>query len=314
MLRAISAKSITNEAFKTELLASIVSGSDDAIIAKSLNGEILSWNAAAERMFGYSPEEIIGQNIIKLFPKDRINEEKMVIDKISNGERVEHFRTQRLNKAGNLLEISVTISPIYDQHGNIIAASKIVRDITKFLEMENDLKMAYSKLERLASLDHLTQLNNRYYVENQLDLAIQKMTVRKQPMCAMIFDLDHFKEVNDTFGHNVGDDVIVTMSNILKENVREGDIAGRWGGEEFLLVCPNTSQEVAYQMAEDVRKQVETTVFPENIQQTVSIGISCFHPNDVIKTFIHRADEALYSAKKLGRNTVCTMNNASINT
>ena len=112
-------------------LAAIIESSDDAIISKTLESVITSWNASAERIFGYKDDEIIGQTIYKLIPADREEEEPRILSRISRGERVEHFETKRVTKSGKLLDVSLTISPIKDPQGNIIGLSKIVRDITE---------------------------------------------------------------------------------------------------------------------------------------------------------------------------------------
>lgn len=111
-------------------LAAIVDSSDDAIISKTLDSVITSWNDAAQRMFGYTAEEIIGEKIYKLIPADRTNEEPEILNRLKTGEHVKHFETQRLTKAGNLIHVSLTISPLKDKKGNIIGLSKIARDIT----------------------------------------------------------------------------------------------------------------------------------------------------------------------------------------
>lgn len=111
-------------------LAAIVESSDDAIISKTLDSVITSWNDAAQRMFGYTAEEIIGEKIYKLIPTDRTNEEPEILNRLKNGEHVKHFETQRLTKAGNLIHVSLTISPLRDKDGNMIGLSKIARDIT----------------------------------------------------------------------------------------------------------------------------------------------------------------------------------------
>src|SRR5262245_54702819 len=112
-------------------LAAIVASSDDAIISKDLNGVVQSWNAAAERVFGYTADEMIGQSITKLMPTDRVHEEHHILTQIRRGERVSHFHTIRLHKDGRPIEISVTISPVKDSSGTVIGASKIARDITE---------------------------------------------------------------------------------------------------------------------------------------------------------------------------------------
>ncbi len=112
------------------LLAAIVQSSDDAIVSKTLNGTIVSWNAAATRLFGYERDEILGQSILTLIPEDRHGEEAYIISKIAAGERVEHYETLRKRKDGSLIELSITVSPIFNRQGKVIGASKIARDIT----------------------------------------------------------------------------------------------------------------------------------------------------------------------------------------
>lgn len=123
-------------------LAAIITSSDDAIIGKKLDGTITNWNAGAERLFGYGPGEILGHSILTLIPEDRRQEETDIIERISNGERVEHFETIRLHKSGRLLDISLTVSPIKDSRGRVIGASKIARDITERKRMEEERRQA----------------------------------------------------------------------------------------------------------------------------------------------------------------------------
>lgn len=111
------------------MLAAIVESSEDAIISKTLEGVITTWNASAERLFGYRPEEIIGQSVLRLIPPELHFEEPHIIAKLRNGERIEHFETQRMHKDGDIIDISLTVSPIKDEQGRVVGASKIVRDI-----------------------------------------------------------------------------------------------------------------------------------------------------------------------------------------
>ena len=123
-------------------LAAIVDSSDDVILSKDLNGIIKSWNPAAVRVFGYSPEEIIGTSILKLIPEHLRSDEKMILEDIKNGRRIEHFETVRVTKDGRLLDVSLTISPIRDDQGRIIGASKILRDISSRKRIEQSLLQA----------------------------------------------------------------------------------------------------------------------------------------------------------------------------
>ena len=144
------------------LLAAIVDSSDDAIVSKDLSSIVTSWNRGAERIFGYRAEEMVGQSIARLFPPDRLNEEPAIIERITRGERVDHFETVRVRKDGTLLDVSLTISPIRNSKGVIVGASKIARDVTgqkaamrKLAEANEQLKRADQlKVEFLATLSH----------------------------------------------------------------------------------------------------------------------------------------------------------------
>ena len=130
-------------------LAAIVKSSDDAIIGKDINGIVTSWNRSAERIFGYSEEEMVGQSILRLIPADRIGEEERILAKIRNGESVAQFETVRQTKDGRLIEISVTASPVRDSNGTVIGASKIARDITERRRIEHELQVTHEKLRHL---------------------------------------------------------------------------------------------------------------------------------------------------------------------
>ena len=130
------------------LLSAIVDSSDDAIISKSLDGIITSWNKSAERLFGYLAEEAVGQPSTMLIPTDRLEEEPQIISRLKRGERVDHFETIRRRKDGRLIDISLTISPVRDVSGNIVGASKIARDITENKRMTAELERANAVLEQ----------------------------------------------------------------------------------------------------------------------------------------------------------------------
>src|ERR1700683_2057164 len=123
-------------------LAAIVTSSDDAIIGKTLEGTITSWNAGAERVFGYTPAEAVGQPILMLFPPDRVDEEPGLLARVARGESVRHFETVRVRKDGACIDVSVTLSPLIDHDGHIVGASKIARDITERKHAEEELRQS----------------------------------------------------------------------------------------------------------------------------------------------------------------------------
>jgi PAS domain S-box-containing protein len=159
-------------------LAAIIDSSDDVILSKDLNGIVTSWNAAATRVFGYSPEEMIGTSILRLIPEHLHSDEKRILESIRAGRRVEHFETVRLTKGGQLLDVSVTVSPVRDEHGRVVGASKILRDISGRKRMEKSLLQA----EKIAATGRMAatiahEINNPLEaVVNLLYLLREKVT------------------------------------------------------------------------------------------------------------------------------------------
>ena len=143
----------------TRLLAAIVESSHDAIVSKSLNGVITSWNKGAERLFGYAAEEAVGQNITLIIPPERRDEERTIIEQLTRGERIDHFETVRMRKDGSLLDVSLTISPMKDDSGRVVGASKLARDITERKRAEEALRQAQTDLahvSRLTTMEEFT--------------------------------------------------------------------------------------------------------------------------------------------------------------
>jgi len=176
---------------KSAMLAAIVDSSNDAIVSKTLDSIVTSWNQSAERLFGFKADEIVGQSIMKIIPPERQNEETDIISRIKLGEQVEHFETQRLNKNGKLVDLSITVSPVKDENGNIVGASKIARDITdKKLEerRKNDFIaiVSHELKTPLTSMQAYIQLllakeasgtdNFRYGVLSRAEIQAKKMT------------------------------------------------------------------------------------------------------------------------------------------
>lgn len=157
------------------ILAAIVDSSDDAIISKDLNGHITSWNLSAERLFGYRPDEIIGQSIMLLIPPELQHDETHILAKIKAGERIDHFQTVRIKKNGERMEVSLTISPVKDERGVIVGAAKILRDITKQRKLEAIVRTS----ERLASVGRLAA-TVAHEINNPLEAVTNYVYLAKQ--------------------------------------------------------------------------------------------------------------------------------------
>ncbi len=172
-------------------------------------------------------------------------------------------------------------------------------------EMMNELKL-------LASTDSMTKLYNRRYFTSMSEHTLDLSRRENQNISTIMLDIDKFKNVNDTYGHKVGDDVIITLANVLLTHQRKSDIVCRYGGEEFVILLPNTSLEGAEVLAEKIRKEIEDLCIEldsnEKLKFTVSLGVSQINieTETTIESALKRADDALYDAKTSGRNKVCS--------
>ena len=166
------------------------------------------------------------------------------------------------------------------------------------------------QLKLLASIDSLTQLYNRRYFHEISNHIFSLAKREEKELSIIMLDIDKFKLINDTYGHQIGDDALVFVARTLQENIRKSDIACRYGGEEFVLLLPNTAKEDAFKIAQKIREKIEQSSLQVNINQevrfTISLGVSQIDcKKDIaLETVIKRADEALYEAKNSGRNKV----------
>jgi polar amino acid transport system substrate-binding protein len=160
------------------------------------------------------------------------------------------------------------------------------------------------KLAKQAMTDQLTQLPNRYLLDQEIQRVISSAKRYREPFSLVLFDLDFFKEINDEYGHQKGDEVLIHISNEMSRSTRDTDLLGRWGGEEFLLVCPKTDLQGAMNLANKIREHIEQQQFITEKQITLSAGVAEFGENESYHTVLKRLDDALYLAKKSGRNTV----------
>ncbi|WP_290649768.1 sensor domain-containing diguanylate cyclase, partial [Aquisalimonas sp.] len=166
------------------------------------------------------------------------------------------------------------------------------------------LTEANRRLERLAHTDALTSVWNRYHTEKQIDAAINAAERAGKPCTLLLFDVDHFKQVNDRLGHEAGDRVLTTLAREIDQNLRGGDYLGRWGGEEFVVVASGNNLEAGGTLAERLRRHVAETRFCGVERITISVGVATWREGDSRRTLLDRADRAMYRAKHDGRNRV----------
>ncbi len=216
---------------------------------------------------------------------------------------------QAVCKDGRTLDIIINGRIVFGVHGRPHEVYIIAKDNTANQELERQLMAANQELQELAIRDGLTRLYNHRHLQQELAAEFERAQRYDYPLCCLMLDLDHFKNVNDTYGHPVGDFVLVELANLLRTAARASDVVARYGGEEFCVLLPHTPLHDARAFAERLRRIVEEHLFRYEqtvIEVTISIGIASteddtFHKSDLV---LH-ADRALYAAKDAGRNRVC---------
>lgn len=294
-VRDITERKKTEDA-KAMLLA-LVESSDEAIIGKDLTGTIFSWNKAAEALYGYTEEEIIGCCIKKLFPADKQDEFDLIMQQIIHGGHIKHNESYRVHKDGHIIPVSITVSPIKNTKGDIVGASTTAHDITQ-------QKLLVEKLKHLAEHDPLTGLINRPLFEDRMEQAMLLSQRQKDTMAVCFLDIDNFKHINDQYGHATGDLLLCAATKRLQTCIRGSDTLARLGGDEFALILLNIKKE------DDVIKIVKNMIqrFSEaflienqTLNVSLSIGIALY-PRDGHQSLIEKADSAMYYVKKHGKN------------
>jgi diguanylate cyclase (GGDEF)-like protein len=164
-------------------------------------------------------------------------------------------------------------------------------------------------LEKLATTDKLTGAYDRIKFEEIIEKGIERVRRYRRPFSMIMFDIDHFKGVNDNYGHNSGDYVLRTIADFVRENIRTLDYFVRWGGEEFLIICSDSKMDEAYIVAEKIRKMVEGYIFDQVGELTISLGVVEALASDTEDSLLKRVDDAMYKAKREGGNRSEAINN-----
>jgi diguanylate cyclase (GGDEF)-like protein/PAS domain S-box-containing protein len=278
---------------------SIVQFSHDAIVCKSCEGIVTSWNRGAEAIFGYTEAEMIGRSITVLLPPEHRHEEAELLARVASGERVAPFDTVRLSKGGQRLHLSMSVAPLFDADQQITGISSIARDVTRQRAMEEEIRS-------LAFDDPLTQLPNRRLLLDRLQHALA--AARRNHVCAAVIfiDLDHFKQLNDLHGHAAGDRLLVDVAGRLRATVRESDTVARLGGDEFVVVCTDLGADVAqaHIEAQALVAKIEAAISLDMpVGEAVfvcraSVGYQLFcGGDDTVESLLRDADAAMYATK-----------------
>jgi diguanylate cyclase (GGDEF)-like protein/PAS domain S-box-containing protein len=270
-----------------------------------LEGNIHEWNLAAQQLYGYTKEEVLFQpfyaKVFKGASASRLHE---MLQRVLQGGVLTGIESEDYDSEGNLHYVLRSAFPIRNLNREVVGAIVAVVDVTYRVEYENQLKALNQKLQSLAVTDGLTGLHNHRAFQDYLEEQFQVAMRNKQPLALILMDVDHFKQYNDTYGHQAGDEVLRQVAQILQTNVREGDFVARYGGEEFVVVLPRTDLESAVAVAERLRRAIESAEWSLR-PVTGSFGVASIRPDmETRQELIEAADQALYQAKKNGRNRV----------
>jgi diguanylate cyclase len=303
-------------------LMDILQNIDVGLVVMDRNYNVELWNSFMQNHSGKSPDSVLKHNIFSVFPElseTWFKHKAKSVFVLQNATfttweqrpylfRFPHYRP--ITGSAEYMYQNSTIIPLADARGVVEHICLIVYDVTDTAINKIAQQQANDKLRALSRMDHLTGLFNRGYWEKRLIDEFKRFSRYHQTSSLIMLDIDHFKKVNDTYGHTVGDDVIRQVSLALKEEVRDLDIPGRYGGEEFGIILTNTDAAGALIFAERLRVKIEKMLVYSEGQQvrfTVSQGI-CQLSLQITdhRNWVEKADQALYKSKENGRNR-CTL-------
>ena len=286
---------------------SLLNDLHDAVYFLDRDRKITFWNKAAERITGYTADEVIGSkcsdNILV-----HVNEqgESLCQNKCPMAMAMESGQASAdevylHHKDGHRVPVSIRVAPLRDNDDNIVGSIEMFSDNTRSQRMQSRIK----DLEVLALLDPLTKISNRAHLQAEIEIRFHERNRYGLEFGILFLDLDHFKNINDGYGHDVGDRVLKMVADTLLSTARPFDLFGRWGGEEFLGIIRNVNLESLINIGERCRVLIEKSyiaVGEQFVNVTVSIGATVSKPGDTVDSIVKRADDLLYRSKEQGRN------------
>lgn len=276
----------------------LVEAASDFVWTCALDGAVSDISANWLEITGLTREQALGWGWLEaLHPRDRERYRRKRIDSLAS-EKTFVDDLRMLCADGRTRWFRNRLVPVKGADGRILEWVGAGREITR-------RKLREKRLKRHATLDQLTEALNRWAFEARLDEAIEDTQQENEPFSLVLFDVDHFKAVNDEYGHDTGDTVLKRLADIVGQLVRRSDALGRWGGEEFMLLLPDADIEDAHWLAERLRRRVAGEHFPGPERISISAGIVQHAADESRQSLIKRADNALYEAKNSGRNRVC---------
>ena len=310
----------------------------DNIWTMDLNHRLRYISPSIQTLVGYTVEEYLA-----LTPEQQLMPGSLAValdyfvgldERLAAGQPVAEYvfrnEIELRAKDGTGIWTEIIANPLVDEAGRMVELAGVTRDIRERKRYEAELQQAReatetanralqsanAELQRLASTDRLTGIWNRAHFEHAVETEINRAKRYGEPLSLLLFDIDHFKVINDTYGHLVGDQVLIDLTRRVGDRLRAMDVLARWGGEEFVVLMPHCGAVEAMRVAEKLRALVQARPFATVGQVTSSFGVAVFQPaddldtwlkraDDDLDTWLKRADDALYAAKAAGRNQVC---------
>ncbi|MBT3168863.1 MAG: diguanylate cyclase [Candidatus Cloacimonetes bacterium] len=305
-----------------DFLSAIIKNSIVGIGVVDSNGKYTLVNSIWKTMFGYTTEEAYQLNLNNVTPFEDFERSQFNFEKLIKGE-IKNFHLEReyIRKDGSTFWAAVSVSPIYEEDGSVESVIAFIVNIDEQKMAEHKLKKSYEQLknysneitrnnkelEILARIDPLTEIYNRRGIKNEIEKEAYRAHRNKTPLLVAFGDLDNFKNINDEFGHDAGDFVLKEIAKIMLRVIRETDAIGRWGGEEFILVLPETNCIIGRHILERIRRIIDETIFEfkgSKMRMTITFGFCEYDTEGDVENCIKKADIALYKGKKSTKNCV----------
>lgn len=293
---------------------------DVGMLVVDLEFNVAAWNGFMENHSGIAPQDALGRNLFDVFtdiPRDWFEHKSRTVIQLQNRAfttweqrpYVFKFKNNRpITGTAEFMYQNCTFIPVSNIRGQVESLCIIVYDVTDVAVSKMELQKANQQLKHLSRTDRLTSLFNRGYWEELLEAEFRRQQRSNRHTSLVLFDIDHFKPFNDTYGHTVGDDVIRMVADVTRDTIRNTDLAGRYGGEEFGIILPDTPPQEAVQLAERLRERIEEMIVDshdQKLQVTISLGVAGYDSDlNNHNQWIDKADQALYLSKETGRNRV----------
>ena len=278
--------------YQRDLVETVLDGLPAIFFLLDTDGRLVRWNHNLEKVTGLPGDRIQGRPFAELVdPLDRNRLDGAIVLTVSEGSS--EIEAGLRDRESRIIPYFLTCNRVELEGGTFLAGFGV--DISERRRLEKELALK-------ASHDHLTGLYNRWKFEELLELEIERARRYATQFSVVMFDIDHFKRVNDELGHDVGDRVLKRIGEVVGQQIRRTDMLARWGGEEFMLLLSETGLDHALQLAEATRRRVGEADFPGPGRLTISLGVTEYRPGETVSTMLKRVDTAMYAAKQGGRN------------